>query len=199
MQWGTRVKLARVKLARVKLARVKLARVKLAPWGRTGFGQARVTRMGVAVLAALVLAVTAAGTAAALTTHSSGAPMAGRHRLPVAYNGLDGWQHGRARLAVIYVGGTTAFLRIRHWSHWASTAAATQGTLWVDNCRPDCASGHFRTYRAQVTLSRVADRDGVRFFSRMRLRYQHSGPRDYQYRWATYPGATAPLWIGGPA
>ena len=184
MQWGTRVKLAGMRLAR---------------WGRTGFRQARVTRMSVAVLAALVLAVTVAGTAAALTTHPSGASLAARGRLPVAYNRLDGWQHGRARLAVIYVGGTTAFLRIRHWSNWTRTAAATQGTLWVDNCRPDCASGHFRTYPAQVTLSRVADRRGVRFFSRMRLRYQHSGPRDYGYHWGTYPGATAPLWIGGPS
>ncbi len=30
-------------------------------------------------------------------------------------------------------------------------------------------------------------------------RYQHNGTRSYRYRWATYPGATAPLWIGGPA
>ena len=171
-------------------------RVKLAEWGRAGLRQARVTRMSVAVLAALVLGVTAAGTAAALTSHPSPSPLA--RRLPVAYNGLDGWKHGRARLAVIYVGGTTAFLRIRHWSHWARTSAATRGTLWVDNCRPDCASGHFRTYPAQVALSRVADRHGIRFFSRMRLRYQHGGARDYRYRWGTYPGATAPLWIGGP-
>jgi hypothetical protein len=174
-------------------------RLKLADWGRAGLRQARVTRMSVAVLAALVLAVTAAGTAAALTTHSPQAPMVSAGRLPVAYNGLDGWRHGRVRLAVIYVGGSTAFLRIKHWSHWARTSASTQGTLWVDNCRPDCASGHFRTYPAQVALSRVADRKGVRFFSRMRLRYQHGGPREYRYRWGTYPGATVPLWVGGPA
>jgi hypothetical protein len=171
-------------------------RVKLAEWGPAGLSQARATRMSVAVLAALVLAVTAAGTAAALTTHPSPSPLA--RRLPVAYNGLDGWQHGRARLAVIYVGGTTAFLRIPHWAHWTRTSAATRGTLWVDNCQPDCASGHFRTYPARVTLSRVAYRKGVLFFSRMRLRYQHSGGREYRYRWGTYPGATAPLWIGGP-
>ena len=91
-------------------------RVKLAEWGRAGFRQARVTKMSVALLAALVLAVTAAGTAAALTTHPSRSPLASQARLPVAYNGLDGWQHGRARLTVIYVGGTTAFLRVRHWS-----------------------------------------------------------------------------------
>jgi hypothetical protein len=165
--------------------------------------------MSVAVLAALVLAVTAAGTAAALTTSPSRSSLArsslarsslaSRTRLPVAYNGLDGWKHGRVRLPVIYVGGTTAFLRTRHWSDWTSTSASTRGTLWVDNCRPDCASGHFHTYPAQVTLSRVADRKGVRFFSRMRVRYQHGGPRDYRYRWGTYPGATVPLWVGGPA
>ena len=174
--------------------------MKLAEWGRAGLRQARVTRMSVAVLAALVLAVTAAGTAAALTTHPSWTPPSwAGHRLPVAYNGLDGWKHGRTRLAVIYVGGTTAFLRVRHWSHWTRTSASTRGTLWVDNCKPDCASGHFRTYPAQVTLSRVADRKGVRFFSRMRLRYQHGGTREYRYRWGTYPGATTPLWVGGPA
>ena len=124
---------------------------------------------------------------------------AGSARLPVGYNGLDGWQHGRARLSVIYVGGSTAFLRIKHWAQWSAASAATRGTLWVDNCRPDCASGDFRTYPAQVSLSRVADRKGVRFFSRMRLRYQHDGPRVYRYRWGTYPGATVPLWVGGPA
>lgn len=173
--------------------------MKLAEWGRAGLRQARLTRMSVAVLAALVLAVTAAGTAAALTTHPSQSPLASRHRLPVAYNGLGGWQHGRARLPVIYVGGTTAFLRIRHWSRWTGASAASRGMLWVDNCKPDCASGHFRTYPAQVTLSRVADRKGVRFFSRMRLRYQHVGSRDYRYHWGTYPGATVPLWVGGPS
>ncbi len=176
--------------------------MQVAGWRRAGRKQARATRLGVAVLAALVLAVTAAGTAAALTVHSPQspqAPLVSARRLPVGYNGLDGWRHGRIRLAVIYVGGSTAFLRIRHWSHWSGTSASARGTLWVDNCRPDCASGHFRTYPAQVTLSGVTDRKGVRFFSRMRLRYQHGAPRDYWYRWGTYPGATAPLWLGGPA
>jgi hypothetical protein len=154
--------------------------------------------MGVAVVAALVLAVTAAGTAAALTTHPSRFPAASAPRLPVAYNGLDGWAHGRVKLAVIYVGGSTAFLRTPHWSQWTRSAASTRGTLWVDNCKPNCASGHFRTYPAQVTLSGVADRKGVTFFSRMRLRYDHGGVRDYRFRWGTYPGATVPLWIGGP-
>ena len=52
-------------------------RLKLAEWGRAGLKQPRVTRMSIAVLAALVLAVTAAGTAAALTTSPSRPALAG--------------------------------------------------------------------------------------------------------------------------
>ncbi len=60
-------------------------------------------------------------------------------------------------------------------------------------------ASHFRTYPAQIALFWVADRKGIRFFSRMWLHYQHSGPREYRYRWGTYPGATVPLWVGGPS
>ena len=44
----------------------------------------------------------------------------------------------------------------------------------------------------------MAVRDGVRYFSRMRLRYWHGGQRDYVFRWAVLPGATIPGWNGGP-
>ena len=119
-------------------------------------------------------------------------------RLPVAYNGVDGWSGGRVRLTVLYVGGPDTFVRTAHWDRWTGTSAASRGTLWVDDCRPDCAAGHYHRYPATVTLSRVAHRKGVSFFSRMRLRYVHSRQRDYLFRWGTYQGATAPLWIGGP-
>ena len=49
-----------------------------------------------------------------------------------------------------------------------------------------------------VSLSRVAAHQGVRYFSRMTLRYYHKSARDYGFRWGTYRGATIPLWIGGP-
>jgi hypothetical protein len=28
--------------------------------------------------------------------------------------------------------------------------------------------------------------------------YRHDRRRTYVYRWAKYPGATIPVWIGGP-
>jgi hypothetical protein len=50
-----------------------------------------------------------------------------------------------------------------------------------------------------ISFWRVAVRDGVRYFSRMRLRYWHGGQRDYVFRWAVLPGATIPGWNGGPS
>jgi hypothetical protein len=160
-------------------------------------------KAGIAALAAVVLAFLAAGAAAALTTHGARNPVAvaDRHRLrlPVAYNGQDGWGHGTVRLSVVYVGGPDTFLRVPHWSHWTASSAFAWGTLWVDNCQPNCAAGHYVKYPASVSLSRVASHQGVSYFSRMTLRYYHQSARDYGFRWGTYRGATIPLWIGGPA
>lgn len=160
-------------------------------------------KVGVAALAAVVLAFLAAGAAAALTTRTAPNPVAvaDRHqlRLPVAYNGQDGWGHGTVRLPVVYVGGPDTFVRVQHWSHWTASSAFASGTLWVDNCQPNCAAGHYVKYPASVSLSRVAAHKGVSYFSRMTLRYHHKSARDYGFRWGTYRGATVPVWIGGPA
>ncbi len=159
-------------------------------------------KVGVAALAAVVLAFLAAGAAAALTTRTPRNPVAvaDRHqlRLPVAYNGQDGWGHGTVRLSVLYVGGPDTFVRVQHWSHWTASSAFAGGTLWADNCQPNCAAGHYVKYPASVTLSRVAAHKGASYFSRLTLRYYHKSARDFRFRWGTYRGATAPLWIGGP-
>ncbi|MGO9217566.1 MAG: hypothetical protein ACLP5E_07325 [Streptosporangiaceae bacterium] len=160
-----------------------------------------VKKVGVAALAAIVLAFLAAGAAAALTTRNARNtrnPVAVADRLPVAYNGQDGWSQGTARLSTIYVGGPDTFVRIQHWSQWTASSAFSRGTLWVDNCIPNCAAGHYTRYPAEVSLSRVAAHGEVNYFSRMRLRYFHTSARDYGFRWGTYRGATMPLWIGGP-
>jgi hypothetical protein len=158
-----------------------------------------VKKVGIAALAAVVLAFLAAGTAAALTTRDSGSPAAAASRLPVAYNGQDGWGHGTVRLSTIYVGGPDTFVRVPHWSHWTGSSAFAWGTLWADNCQPNCAAGHYVRYPAEVSLSRVGTHGGTGYFSRMTLRYFHGSARDYGFRWGTYQGATVPLWIGGPA
>lgn len=50
-----------------------------------------------------------------------------------------------------------------------------------------------------MTLYRVRSRHGVPYYSRLRLHYRHDGPRTYTFRWARYPGASIPVWTGGPS
>lgn len=155
-------------------------------------------RYGIAAVIAVAVALSAAGTAAALSTQGSRQPAASTAPLPVAYSGMDGWSHGRVRPPVIYLSGSAAFLRIAHWARWTTSAARGQATVWMDTCQPNCAAGHYRTYPATLDLSQPATHKGVSFFFRMRLRYWHGGQRDYGFRWGSYPGATVPVWIGGP-
>ena len=149
-----------------------------------------------AVLAAAVLVV-GVGLGAALIVRAASATPASV-TLPVAYSGADGWHQGRARLPVIYIGESEVFVRIPHWSRWSGSSAQGGGKLWVNTCTPTCAAGHYRTYSAQVSFSRVAVRHGVRYFSLLRLRYRHGHQRDYRFHWGVLPGATIPGWNGGP-
>jgi hypothetical protein len=149
--------------------------------------------------AAAVVLVAAAGLAAAVLTLRTASAAPTSAPLPVAYNGADGWHRGRARPPAVYIGESSAFVRTPHWSQWSGSSAQARGTLWVNTCTPTCSAGHYRTYRAQVGLWRVAVRDGVRYFTRMRLRYWHGRQRDYLFRWGILPGAAIPGWNGGPA
>jgi len=105
----------------------------------------------------------------------------------------------RPALAQVMWPDTYVFVRTPHWSAWSGSSARASGKLWVNTCKPTCSAGHHRTYNAQVSFWRVAIRNGVRYFSRMRLRYRHGGQRDYVFRWAVLPGATIPGWNGGPS
>ena len=154
-------------------------------------------RKPVILAAAVLVAAVGLGAAALTFRTASAAPTSAP--LPVAYDGADGWHQGRARLPVIYVGESSLFVRTPRWSRWSGSSAQARGTLWVNTCAPTCSAGHYRTYRAQVGLWRVAVRDGVRYFTRMSLRYWHGHQRDYVFRWGILPGAAIPGWNGGPA
>ncbi|HEY0933102.1 MAG TPA: hypothetical protein VGD91_05085 [Trebonia sp.] len=39
------------------------------------------------------------------------------------------------------------------WDSWGGAQATSEGTLYVNDCQPDCASGKFTGYLAQVTLA----------------------------------------------
>ena len=48
------------------------------------------------------------------------------------------------------------YLKALTWTSWSSKGAAGRGVDEVNDCRPDCASGHFHPYPVSVALSRPA-------------------------------------------
>jgi hypothetical protein len=112
----------------------------------------------------------------------------------------DGWRHGQARIRQIYVTcDASVIVTVAGWKYWTAVSARSQGgKLLVNTCQPGCAAGHYRKYASTLIFYRARSRHGVRYFTRMRLRYRHGGFRSYVYRWGRCPGGTRPVWVGGP-
>jgi hypothetical protein len=45
------------------------------------------------------------------------------------------------------------FVHELKWAHWSRTKAVASGTFTWDDCKPDCADGHFRSLPVRVTLT----------------------------------------------
>jgi len=120
-------------------------------------------------------------------------------RRPVAFD-CDGWRRGLVRMREFDVTcDASVVVTTKGWKYWTGTSARSRGgKLWVNICQPNCAAGNYRTYPGTVVFYRVRWHRGVRYFSRMRLRYRHGRLRGYVYHWARYPGASQPVWLGGP-
>ncbi len=151
--------------------------------------------------AAVLGLVTPAGASAAAVSQRAAARSAMATRRPAVAYDCHGQHQGQVRLAETFLDCLSlgVFVKTPSWRYWTATSARSRtATLWVDNCKPDCATGTFRKYPATLVLYRPRTARGTRYFTRMRLQYRHHGPRAYTFRWGTYPGATLPGWIGGP-
>jgi hypothetical protein len=149
-----------------------------------------------AILAAIMILATAAGLATAAAPAALAATKAPK---PVAYD-CHGWHGGQVRAAQLELSCEgTVVVTVSAWRYWSGISARTKtATLLVNTCRPDCAAGHYRKYAATVILYRARSHGAVRYYTRLKLTYWHNGLRHYIYRWARYPGATQPVWVGGP-
>jgi|HubBroStandDraft_2_1064218.scaffolds.fasta_scaffold17787_4 hypothetical protein len=154
-------------------------------------------------MAVVTAGLAAAGLALLPVATASAAPAAVAPvtsvRLPVVHD-CDGWQSGQVRTHVVLLDCLgQVVLKTYTWRWWTAHSARTRrAELYVDSCTPSCASGTYRHYAATVVFYRPRTHDGVRYFSRLQLRYFHQRRRDYTYAWAAYPGAQVPGWIGGP-
>ena len=167
---------------------------------------------GVILAACCGAAAVACGSATVSATPSAHAARAARStpasaaRRPVAYD-CRGRHDGQVQPGTVYLDcmSGNVFVKAPSWAYWTAEAAKTTqpghartAVLWVNTCKPDCAAGHYRRYKAVLSFFRPRTTDGTPYYTRMRLRYTHDGARDYTFRWGTYPGATLPGWIGGP-
>ena len=69
---------------------------------------------------------------------------------------------------VIACGDGNFYVTALHWKRWNATDAVGTGTGHQDDCRPDCAAGHFHAFPLTIRLSRVVQCvSGRREFSRI--------------------------------
>ena len=123
---------------------------------------------------------------------------------PVVYaSGTGGWSQRSVRPLWIEIGmGGAPAAHIGHWSTWdngePNPHASATGTLWADNCIPNCAQGKESHHRLAVTLSVARTHNGVRYYSRMtwytpgyRLPGYHSSTAILHY---SATGGSVPHW-----
>jgi len=123
-------------------------------------------------------------------------------RPPVIYNNSNGWSTPQVRPTWILIGqGGSPMAHTWHWNTWNSKAARSTGTLEINNCIPDCASGSAGYHKLYVTLSGVKYHHGHAYYSVMTWYtpgYQMYGQRSsavtMHFRYYA-PGTTSPGWF----
>lgn len=150
------------------------------------------SRKGVTAVIAIVVAVVGVAIAAIQVTEASSSAS-----LPVVYgfDGSPGWSHGVVKPDAIYFGaGGNLLVRHLTWVSWTQSTAVGRGVRWSNSCVPTCATGRYAKVPAEMSLSRVRQRDGVSYFSRMTLQWT-AGGKQYKssYDWSR-DGAPSPFW-----
>jgi hypothetical protein len=93
-------------------------------------------------------------------------------------------------------------LRGVHWAKWAPADAAGAGTEYLNDCTPDCASGHFLDYPVDIRLAgRALVAQNEPFgYTRITLSYTGARPPAEANGQVTHPATWSErLWTGRPA
>jgi len=125
-------------------------------------------RLAMALAPALALALSGSMTAAA-STAPTGQSQSGRvtskavhhhkakavhHHKVVVFN-CRGRAKVRPRTFVITCADRNDYLTKLRWDSWGPASAVGQGVEWLNNCKPDCASGTFHHHSVQVLFWRI--------------------------------------------
>src|SRR5437870_4423460 len=111
---------------------------------KTLIAAAAITALGIGVPAVL------ASTASAAVT-------------PVVYNYASGWHNAAVRPPWIVIGqGGSPMAHTWYWNTWGTWTAKSTGTLWTNNCIPNCAQGKTSYHKVYVTLDWIKWHNGTR-------------------------------------
>jgi hypothetical protein len=96
----------------------------------------------------------------------------------------------RPRQIVLSADGSDAVSGLS-WASWGGQQAAGSGTLQVDDCQPNCASGKFTDYPATVTLSGLTsygeEGSGLRAYSSIVVQAPSAPTKSYTFTQNTVP------------
>jgi hypothetical protein len=88
---------------------------------------------------------------------------------PVIYNYASGWHNPTVRPQWVIIGqGGSPMAHTWHWNTWNATTAKSTGTLWTNNCIPNCALGKTSYHKLYVTMYWVKWHNGRAYFYGMK-------------------------------
>ena len=80
----------------------------------------------------------------------------------------------RPRAIVLACGDGNFYANHLRWTSWTQTSARATGVGHQNDCKPDCAAGHFQAYPIALRLSKVVGcphAPGVREFAEVRWQW----------------------------
>ncbi|MDF3299168.1 hypothetical protein [Streptomyces tropicalis] len=85
---------------------------------------------------------------------------------------------------ILACGDGNSRLAALHWNRWGSQSATARGLNYVNDCKPYCAAGTFRSYPVIVRLDRArpwAKDPALRHYTRLSLVFTDGRPEGYQH------------------
>ena len=80
-----------------------------------------------------------------------------------------------ASLTIACGDGNYALANLR-WSGWGTARATATGVARANDCTPNCAAGHFHSYRTTATADRLSACGKARYYARLSVTYPGSRP-----------------------
>jgi hypothetical protein len=110
--------------------------------------------------------------AAVLSTNVAATTVEG----PPVFGGCTSKVEVRPRTIVFACGDGNFFATSLRWTRWDASLATATGMGHQNDCKPDCARGHFHAYRVGVRLSAPVACVGTNEFTRLSWRFLRGKP-----------------------